>query len=126
MPGASRFAFEAVEGELLEVPITTLSMGGRQVNCGGGGWFRLFPYGVSRWALNRVNRDERQSAIFYFHPWEIDPEQPRPAGLGPKTRFRHYLNLNRTYSRLEQLLVDFQWGRMDDIFLSGAAPGSPS
>ena len=126
MPEASRFAFEAVEGELLEVPITTLSIGGRQVNCGGGGWFRLFPYAFSRWALNCVNRGEGQPAIFYLHPWEIDPEQPRPEGLDPKTRFRHYLNLNRTYNRLEQLLVDFQWGRMDEIFLSDAAPVSSS
>ncbi|RLQ20780.1 DUF3473 domain-containing protein [Seongchinamella sediminis] len=123
MPEASRFAFEAVAGELLEVPVTTLSLAGRQINCGGGGWFRLFPYGFSRWALNRVNREEKQSAIFYFHPWEIDPEQPRPQGMAAKTRFRHYLNLNRTYGRLERLLRDFQWGRMDHIFLPGAAPG---
>ena len=124
MPGAPRFAFQAIDDKLLEIPITTVPLGGRNVNCGGGGWFRLFPYAFSRWALNRVNRDEGQSAIFYFHPWEIDPEQPRPKGLDPKTRFRHYLNLHRTYSRLEQLLKDFQWGRMDEIFLSGAAPGN--
>ena len=123
MPEASRFAFEAVEGELLEVPVTTLSLAGRQINCGGGGWFRLFPYAFSRWAINRVNREEKQAAIFYFHPWEIDPEQPRPQGLAAKTRFRHYLNLNRTYGRLEQLLGDFRWGRMDQIFLADAAPG---
>ena len=123
MPGASRFAFEAVAGELLEVPVTTLSVAGRQINCGGGGWFRLFPYSFSRWALNRVNREEKQAAIFYFHPWEIDPQQPRQQGLAAKTRFRHYLNLNRTYSRLEQLLRDFHWGRMDDIFLPRATPG---
>ena len=124
MPGAPRFAFQAIDDKLLEIPITTVPLGGRNLNCGGGGWFRLFPYAFSRWALNRVNRGEGQSAIFYFHPWEIDPEQPRPHGLDPKTRFRHYLNLHRTYSRLEQLLKDFQWGRMDEIFLSGAAPGN--
>jgi polysaccharide deacetylase family protein (PEP-CTERM system associated) len=121
-PGAPRFAFQAIDGKLLEVPITTVSVAGRNLNCGGGGWFRLFPYSFSRWALNRVNREEGQAGIFYFHPWEIDPEQPRPEGLGLKTRFRHYLNLDRTYGRLERLLTDFNWGRMDDIFLRGEKP----
>lgn len=117
MPDASRFAFEAIQGQLLEVPVTTVSIARRQINCGGGGWFRLFPYAFSRWALDKVNSDEKEAGVFYFHPWEIDPDQPRPAGLNPKTRFRHYLNLGRTYGRLERLLKDFSWGRMDDIFL---------
>lgn len=117
MPGAPRFAFQAVEGRLLEIPVTTLPLAGRNINCGGGGWFRLFPYAFSRWALNRVNTREQQSGIFYFHPWEIDPDQPRPSGLGVKTRFRHYLNLDRMYNRLERILDDFRWGRMDDVFL---------
>jgi hypothetical protein len=90
---------------------------GRNINCGGGGWFRLFPYPISRWALARVNSVEGQAGIFYFHPWEIDPQQPRPEGLGMRTRFRHYLNLDRTLSRLQRLLQDFRWGRMDEIFL---------
>jgi hypothetical protein len=92
---------------------------GRNINCGGGGWFRLFPYQFSRWALARVNKNDAEASIFYFHPWEIDPEQPRPEGLSLRTRFRHYLNLHRTYSRLERLLTDFRWGRMDEIFLPG-------
>jgi polysaccharide deacetylase family protein (PEP-CTERM system associated) len=117
MPGAPRFAFEAANGRLLEIPVTTVPVGGRNINCGGGGWFRLFPYAFSRWAMNRVNGAEGQAGIFYFHPWEIDPEQPRPEGAGLKTRFRHYLNLHRTYGRVECLLQDFKWGRMDDIFL---------
>lgn len=117
IPGAPRFAFTTADGRLLEIPITTLSLAGRNVNCGGGGWFRLFPYKFSRWALARVNENEGQSGIFYFHPWEIDPDQPRPEGLGLRTRFRHYLNLNRTYGRLERLLEHFSWGRMDEIFL---------
>jgi polysaccharide deacetylase family protein (PEP-CTERM system associated) len=122
IPDAPRFAFQAVDGQLLEVPITTVPVAGRNLNCGGGGWFRLFPYAFSRWALNRVNNSEQQACIFYFHPWEIDPRQPRPEGLGLKTRFRHYLNLHRTYPRLERLLKDFRWGRMDDIFLAGDVP----
>ena len=119
MPGAPRFAFQAAAGKLLEVPITTVSLAGRNLNCGGGGWFRLFPYAFSRWALNKVNSEEGQAGVFYFHPWEIDPDQPRLEGLGAKTRFRHYLNLHHTYGRVERLLADFRWGRMDDIFLPG-------
>jgi polysaccharide deacetylase family protein (PEP-CTERM system associated) len=121
IPDAPRFAFQAAQGRLLEVPITTLALAGRNLNCGGGGWFRLFPYAFSRWALNKVNNEEGQAGIFYFHPWEIDPEQPRLSGLGVKTRFRHYLNLQHTYGRVERLLEDFRWGRMDDIFLAGEA-----
>lgn len=119
MPGAPRFAFQVAQQQLLEVPITTVTLGGRNLNCGGGGWFRLFPYAFSRWALQRVNETEKHPGIFYIHPWEIDPQQPRPRGVGLKTRFRHYLNLHRTYDRLERLLKDFQWGRMDRIFLPG-------
>lgn len=121
IPDAPRFAFDVADGKLLEIPITTLPLAGRNINCGGGGWFRLFPYAFSRWALRRVNTSEAQAGIFYFHPWEIDPQQPRPEGIGLKTRFRHYLNLERTYSRLERLIADFRWGRMDEIFLVESA-----
>ena len=117
IPGAPRFPFKTADGCLLEIPITTVPLAGRNVNCGGGGWFRLFPYAFSKWALSRVNQIDGEAGIFYFHPWEIDPLQPRPEGLGLRTRFRHYLNLNRTYGRLERLLADFSWGRMDEIFL---------
>lgn len=117
MPSAPRFAFDAAGGRLLEIPITTLSLAGRNINCGGGGWFRLFPYVFSRWALRQVNQAEERSGIFYFHPWEIDPEQPRQPGLELKTQFRHYLNLKRMHGRLQKLLDDFEWGRMDEIFL---------
>lgn len=119
IPGAPRFAFHAADDRLIEIPITTTPLVGRNINCGGGGWFRLFPYAFSRWAMSRVNDIDGEAGIFYFHPWEIDPDQPRPEGLGLRTRFRHYLNLDRTYARLERLLSDFRWGRMDDIFLPG-------
>ena len=122
IPDAPRFAFDTADGRLLEIPVTTVPVAGRNINCGGGGWFRLFPYAFSRWALRRVNRREGRSGIFYFHPWEIDPDQPRPDGLGAKTRFRHYLNLSRTYGRLQNLLRDFRWGRMDEIFLDKDLP----
>ncbi len=122
MPEAPRFAFRyGGEDGILEVPVTTVMLGERTFPCGGGGYFRLFPYALSRWALRRVNRHDGESAVFYFHPWEIDPDQPRQAGIGLKTRVRHYLNLARTEARLRQLLQDFAWDRMDAIFLQGAA-----
>lgn len=117
MPDAPRFAFKVASERLWEIPVTTIPVKGRNVNCGGGGWFRLFPYAFSRWALDKVNNDENQSGIFYFHPWEIDPDQPRVKGAGFKSRFRHYLNLKQMEPRLEQLLRDFSWGAMEDIFL---------
>lgn len=117
MPDAPRFAHQ-VQGGLLEVPPTTLRMAGLNVPSSGGGYFRLLPYCVSRWMLRRVNERERQACVFYLHPWEIDVQQPRIAGLDMKTRFRHYLNIGRMEERLDRLLGDFRWGRMDSIFLS--------
>lgn len=118
MPGAPRFAFRAgKDSQLLEVPPSTVRFMGRNVAASGGGYFRLLPYRVSRSFLRRVNRMDCQPCVFYFHPWEIDPEQPRQKGVGLKTRFRHYVNLSRTESRIRALLRDFQWDRMDRIFL---------
>lgn len=126
MPEAPRFAFHPNPGsDFLEIPVTTVALGERKLPCGGGGWFRLFPYALSRWALHRVNDSDGESCVFYFHPWEIDPDQPRQEGLTTKTRFRHYLNLNRMEGRLGSLLDDFRWGRMDDVFL-GCTPTSRS
>ena len=116
MPDAPRFAHQVREG-VLEIPVTTLRMGGRNFPSSGGGYFRLLPYAVSRWMLRQVNVRDRQPAIFYFHPWEIVAEHPRVAGIDAKTRFRHYVNIERMPNRLDKLLGDFAWGRMDDIFL---------
>ncbi|WP_027864547.1 XrtA system polysaccharide deacetylase [Massilia alkalitolerans] len=118
MPDAPRFAFypHGPDG-LLEVPVTTVNMLGRNLPAGGGGYFRLLPYALSRWMMQKVNRDDRQPALFYFHPWELDPGQPRPQGLDAKSRFRHYVNIERMEGRLEQLARDFAWDRMDRIFL---------
>jgi polysaccharide deacetylase family protein (PEP-CTERM system associated) len=120
MPDAPRFAFRTQNG-LLELPITTTRVFARNLPAGGGGFFRLLPYRASRWAIERVNRVDRQPAIFYFHPWEIDPEQPRIHGVSAKTRFRHYLNLDRTEARLNRLLADFRWDRIDRVFEIGTA-----
>ncbi len=118
IPDAPRFAFYPnPTGKLLEVPITTVNLLGRNIPVGGGGYFRLWPYAVSRWFIQRVNEKDQRSAVFYFHPWEIDPDQPRQKGINLKVRFRHYLNLDLMEKRLTNLLNDFGWGRMDQIFL---------
>jgi len=118
VPDAPRFQYHPREDQkIVELPITTLKMFGRTFPCGGGGFFRLYPYTLSRWAMRHVNETEKQSGMFYFHPWEIDTEQPRQKGLDIKTRTRHYMNLNKMEGRLIKLLKDFSWGRMDDIFL---------
>ncbi|HXD06401.1 MAG TPA: XrtA system polysaccharide deacetylase [Burkholderiaceae bacterium] len=115
MPDAPRFAFDVRPG-LLEIPVTTTRVLGRNLPAGGGGYFRLAPYAWSRWALRRVNQVDRHPANFYFHPWEIDPDQPRVPGTGLKTRFRHYVNLRKTESKLTHLLSDFRWDRVDRVY----------
>jgi polysaccharide deacetylase family protein (PEP-CTERM system associated) len=114
-PDAPRFAYDARPG-LLEIPLTTTRLLGRNLPAGGGGYFRLAPYPLSRWALRRVNSIDQRAAIFYMHPWEIDPQQPRVPGTSLKTRFRHYVNLDKTEARLSRLLLDFRWGRVDEVF----------
>ncbi len=120
MPDSPRFAYRLHNG-LLEVPVTTLRLGRRNLPSSGGGYFRLLPYAMSRWMIGRVNRVDQESAVFYFHPWEIDPGQPRIPGIDAKTRFRHYVNIPRMDGRLQSLLADFRWGRMDQIFLQRQA-----
>lgn len=115
MPDAPRFAYQPRSG-LTEFPVTTLRMFDANFPAGGGGYFRFLPYAVSRWAIDKVNRQDAEPSIFYFHPWEIDPGQPRVTGLDAKTRFRHYVNLRRTRDRLSRLLTDFRWGPMNDVF----------
>lgn len=118
MPNGPRFAFRPRgDSGILEVPVTTVMVMQKRFPCGGGGYFRLFPYRWSRWALRRVNHYDGKPGIFYFHPWEIDPDQPRQEGISLKTRVRHYLNLSRMEARLNSLLRDFSWDRMDSIFL---------
>ncbi|MGC4079204.1 MAG: DUF3473 domain-containing protein [Rubrivivax sp.] len=126
MPDAPRFAHR-VAGGLLEVPVTTVRLGGRNLPSSGGGYFRLLPYAASRWLIGRVNREDREAAVFYFHPWEIDAGQPRVPGIDARTRFRHYVNIARMERKLESLLDDFRWGRMDTIFLDrDAAAARPA
>jgi len=120
VPDAPRFVHESRPG-LLEIPVATVRMARSNWPAGGGGYFRLLPYVLSRWSIRRINRHDRQPAMFYFHPWELDPEQPRIDGPDAKTRFRHYLNLRRMAPRLTRLLRDFRWDRADRVFLHPAA-----
>jgi polysaccharide deacetylase family protein (PEP-CTERM system associated) len=118
MPEAPRHAHPV--GGLLEIPATTLRFLNRNWPASGGGYFRLMPYGLSRWMLRRINHVDKLTAVFYFHPWEIDSDQPRIRDISSKTRFRHYVNIHRMEARLQRLLGDFRWGRMDHLFLCEA------
>lgn len=119
---APRFAFKPLPwASLIEIPVTTAMFAGRRLAAGGGGFFRVLPYGFSRWAIRQVNRLEERPAVFYFHPWEIDPGQPRVAGAPLKSRLRHYTNLGRMAPKLRQLVRDFAWGRMDLLAYREAA-----
>lgn len=118
---APRFAFRPVEGQaILEIPVTTAEVAGRRMAAGGGGFFRLFPYVVSRWAIRQVNAGGHPAA-FYFHPWEIDPDQPRRADAPLRSRLRHYTNLSVMAGKLERLVRDFAWDRMDAVATREAA-----
>lgn len=121
--GAPRFAFKPVAGaELIELPVTTATLAGRTLAAGGGGFFRLLPYQFSRWAVRQVNRDAKP-AIIYFHPWEIDPSQPRIASAPLKSRLRHYTNLSVMADKLRRLVGDFEWGRVDAVARAVRAEG---
>jgi len=120
VPDGQRFAHESSPG-VLELPVATVRMFSKNWPAGGGGYFRLLPYFISRWSIRRINDVDRKPAMFYFHPWELDPDQPRVKGIRAKTRFRHYLNLKRTEPRLRRLVSDFRWDRVDRVFLNGGA-----
>ncbi len=112
---APRFAFDPVPGsDLVEIPVTTALLGKRRLAAGGGGFFRVLPYSFTRWAIRQVNSDHRP-AVFYFHPWEVDPDQPRVSNASVRSRLRHYTNLSRMAGKLSDLLGDFAWGRMDEV-----------
>ena len=121
-PDAPRFAFRPLtDSALIELPVTTVALRGRNFAAGGGGFFRLLPYDLSRWAIRRVNGREHRPAIFYFHPWEIDPAQPRVRNAPIKSRLRHYTNLESMAPKLKKLLRDFAWGRTDEVAAEQAA-----
>jgi polysaccharide deacetylase family protein (PEP-CTERM system associated) len=115
MPEAPRFAHQ--RSGLLEIPATSIRLGERNYPASGGGYFRLLPYPVSRWSVQRVNRADRQAAVFYCHPWEIDPGQPRMNQASNKSRFRHYVNQTRMLGKIDRLLGDFRWGTVAQVIL---------
>ncbi|RDV06282.1 DUF3473 domain-containing protein [Sphingorhabdus pulchriflava] len=115
-PEAPRFAFKPVAGsDLIEIPVTTAVFAGKRLAAGGGGYFRLLPYAFSRWAMRQVNEEDLRPAIIYFHPWEIDPGQPRVANAPIKSKLRHYTNLKTMQGKLQRLISDFEWDRLDAI-----------
>ena len=117
IPNAPRFAFYPfAECNFLEIPVTSVQRLGRNWPCGGGGYFRLLPYWLSVRNMKSVAQREKQPCMFYFHPWEIDPDQPRIPGASLKTRLRHYTNLHKMQERLKRLLRDFHWSRVDQIY----------
>jgi polysaccharide deacetylase family protein (PEP-CTERM system associated) len=125
-PEAPRFAFKPLPwSDMIELPVTTAMLGGRRVAAGGGGFFRVLPYGFSRWAIRQVNRADQRPAVFYFHPWEVDPAQPRVAHAPLRSRFRHYTGLARMAGKLRELVEEFRWGRMDLVAHREAARAEP-
>jgi polysaccharide deacetylase family protein (PEP-CTERM system associated) len=122
IPEQPRFAFYPfADSSFMEIPVTTMRRFGRNWPSGGGGYFRLFPYELFKHNLKTVRSQDRQPCMFYFHPWEIDSEQPRIEGTSLRTRVRHYLNLDRTFDRLKLLLKDFRWSSVDQVFFAGPA-----
>jgi polysaccharide deacetylase family protein (PEP-CTERM system associated) len=123
---APRFAFKPLPwSDLVELPVTTAEFAGRRMAAGGGGFFRVLPYAFSRWAIRQVNRREGRAAVFYFHPWEIDPGQPRVADAPLKSRLRHYSRIEGMADKLRQLVHEFPWGRMDVLARREAAQAVP-
>jgi polysaccharide deacetylase family protein (PEP-CTERM system associated) len=118
-PDAPRVPYRPDPAGVIELPMTTVRVGSRNLPCAGGGWFRLVPYALFRAGLRRVNA-EGMPGLFYFHPWEIDPDQPRVAA-GRLARFRHYVGLAAMEGRVARLLSDFAWGRMDQVFAAAIA-----
>ncbi len=116
VPEWPRFIYERPEG-IIEIPVPTTRKNDSNTGIGGGGYFRLYPYWLSKRRINNYLTTEKQPYSFYFHPWEIDPEQPRIAGASIKSKLRHYLNLSRMEGKVVQLLEDYQWDTMKSVYL---------
>lgn len=116
IPNSQRFSYviNNGSGSINEYPLSTVRIGKMNFPVGGGGYLRLLPYSFTRWAINRLNKIEKQPAIIYLHPWELDPQQPKLKGQW-LSHFRQYTNLNKTEGILKSLLNDFMLGTMKDI-----------
>lgn len=122
MPDAPLTPFRPDGGAILEIPVATIDVRGRRVSCAGGGHFRILPYRWSRWCFDRLDADGDRAGIFYLHPWEIDPDQPRIGGLPLRSRFRHYTGQTRMETKLARLLDERSWDRIDHLFDFDALP----
>ena len=133
IPGSPRWPYRLdtpSSGSIIEFPPATLAVGGYRLPVAGGGYFRLYPYQLTRFALSRINRSERQPFVFYLHPWEIDPAQPR-LRAGWLSTFRHYTNLSQCEARLRRLLRDFSFATAGEVlgspsYSNGRPPTEPS
>ena len=123
IPDAPRLIhrIDRTSGSIMEMPGSTVRLGKMNVPVAGGGYFRLLPYAVTQWAIRRLNAVDGAPAMFYLHPWEVDPHQPRMA-VGTATRLRHYSGLNRTASRLKRLLIDFRFDSVATVLRLGSEP----
>ena len=121
------YVIERNAGSILEAPASTTTLGPFNLPVAGGGYFRILPYSWTKWGIDRLNRVEHRPAIFYLHPWEVDPDQPR-ISAGRLSRFRHYRNLDKTEGRLRRLLTDFQFAPLEAVLREADAPafGSPA
>lgn len=121
MPDAPRAPFcPLTTGSFLEIPVAAVRVLNGNRPCGGGGYFRLMPYALSRWCIARINRVDQMPCVFYCHPWEFDTGQPRLPQVPLKSRVRHYLNIGMMERRIARLLEDFSWGRIDEVYLRSA------
>lgn len=123
-PDAPRRPYHPEGRSIVEIPLTTVAAFGRNFPCAGGGYFRLLPYATYRFGIRHLHRAERRPAVFYSHPWEFDPGQPDVPRAKRASRFRHRVNLALMPARLERLLTDFAWGRMDQVFAADIAGGA--
>jgi polysaccharide deacetylase family protein (PEP-CTERM system associated) len=116
IPDAPRHVhrIERPAGSILEMPASTVRLGAFNLPIAGGGYFRQFPYAFTRWGIRRVNAVDRAPVVFYLHPWEVDPDQPR-LEVGATTRWRHYRGLDRVAQRLRRLVHDFQFATVADV-----------
>ncbi|GAW95518.1 MULTISPECIES: XrtA system polysaccharide deacetylase [Colwellia] len=118
VPNWPRFKYQRPEG-IIEIPVPTVRKNNRNTGIGGGGYFRLYPYFLSKRRIDSYLSTEQQPYSFYFHPWEIDPDQPRVAGASIKSKLRHYLNLSTMEAKVVRLLEDYQWHTMKSVYLDG-------
>ncbi len=116
VPNWPRFKYQRPEG-IIEIPVPTVRKGDKNTGIGGGGYFRLYPYWLSKRRIENYLKSEQQPYSFYFHPWEIDPKQPRVAGASMKSKLRHYVNLAKMEDKVGRLLDDYQWSTMKDVYL---------